>query len=149
MIPAPREVVWKALNDPVVLKDAISGCQELVRCSDTRFAARVTAKVGPVKAKFAGEVLLSELEAPASYVISGQGKGGAAGFAKGKARVHLMEQGAETLLVYAAEAQVGGKLAQVGSRLLQSTANKMADDFFQRFALYFEAQGKTAGSCND
>ncbi len=144
MISAPRGAVWRALNDPEVLKNAIAGCQELARHSETQFAAKVTAKVGPVKATFAGEVLLSELDAPESYVISGQGKGGAAGFAKGKARVQLLEQGAETLLIYAAEAQVGGKLAQVGSRLLQSTANKMADDFFRRFALFFEAQGEIA-----
>ena len=137
-IAAPRDAVWRALNDPDVLRTAITGCEELVKQSDTQYAAKVVAKVGPVKAKFSGEVLLSELNAPASYVITGKGKGGAAGFASGRAWVRLDEEGAATVLCYTAEAQVGGKLAQLGSRLLHSTANKMADEFFTKFAEHFD-----------
>ena len=135
LIPAPREVVWRALNDPEVLKASISGCQELIKTSDTEFTAKVTAKIGPVKARFAGDVVLSELNPLDSYVISGQGKGGAAGFAKGGAKVELSDKGGKTLLKYDVDAQVGGKLAQIGSRLVQSAAKKMADDFFSKFAV--------------
>lgn len=140
LIPAPRESVWTALNDPKILKASIAGCEELTKNSDTDFSAQVTAKVGPVKAKFAGAVTLSNLNPPESYVISGQGKGGVAGFAKGGATVNLVDQGEQTLLRYDVNAQVGGKLAQIGSRLIQSTAKKMADDFFKKFA----AQVKTS-----
>ncbi|MGI9464219.1 MAG: CoxG family protein, partial [Aestuariivirgaceae bacterium] len=132
--PAPREVVWAALNDPAILKQSIAGCTKLEKTSATEFAAKVTAKVGPVKANFAGDVKLSKLKPPRSYVISGQGKGGAAGFAKGGATVKLDEKDGQTLLTYDVDAQVGGKLAQIGSRLVQSTARKMADDFFKKFA---------------
>ncbi|MGI9463872.1 MAG: SRPBCC family protein, partial [Aestuariivirgaceae bacterium] len=134
LIPASREAVWAALNDPEILKQSIAGCTELNKKSDTEFDAKVTAKVGPVKANFAGNVKLSKLKPPVSYVISGQGKGGAAGFAKGGATVNLEEQDGQTLLRYDVDAQVGGKLAQIGSRLIQSTARKMADDFFKQFA---------------
>ena len=135
-IPAPREQVWKALNDPAILKQSITGCKELEKTSDTEFSAVVQAKVGPVKATFNGDVKLSNLKAPESYVLSGQGKGGVAGFAKGKATVKLEEAdgGAATLLSYDVDAQVGGKLAQIGSRLISSTAKKMANDFFKKFA---------------
>jgi carbon monoxide dehydrogenase subunit G len=132
-IPADRETVWKALNDPEVLKQCIPGCDSLEKTSDSSFEAKVTAKVGPVKAKFGGEVELSDMNPPVSYKISGQGKGGAAGFAKGGAEVNLEEDGDETILRYEVNATVGGKLAQIGSRLVDSTARKMADQFFGKF----------------
>lgn len=133
-IEAPREIVWKALNDVEVLRQCIPGCEEIEKTSDTSFAAKVRAKVGPVSARFAGEVTLSDLDPPNGYTISGEGKGGAAGFAKGGAKVHLTDDGTATLLSYEVDAQVGGKLAQIGSRLIDGTAKKMADDFFARFA---------------
>jgi carbon monoxide dehydrogenase subunit G len=133
-IPASRETVWKALNDPDVLKQCIPGCEELVKKSDTEYAAKVTAKVGPVKAKFGGNVTMSDLDPPNGYTISGEGSGGAAGFAKGGAKVALKQEGAETVLSYTVTATVGGKLAQIGSRLIDSTAKKMANDFFAKFA---------------
>jgi len=133
-IPADRETVWRALNDPDVLRSSIPGCDELDKVSDTEFAAKVTAKVGPVKAKFTGKVTLTDLDPPKGYRISGEGQGGAAGFAKGGATVTLEEDGADTVLKYEANAQVGGKLAQIGSRLIAGTAKKMADDFFGSFA---------------
>ena len=133
-IPAPRQRVWEALNDPEVLKAAIPGCDELVKKSDTELEARVTAKVGPVSAKFGGAVTLGDLNPPESYTISGQGSGGAAGFAKGGATVRLTEDGSDTILRYEAKAEVGGKLAQIGSRLIQGTARKMADEFFGKFS---------------
>jgi carbon monoxide dehydrogenase subunit G len=132
-IPAPREKVWAALNDPDVLRASIPGCQSLDKVSDNEFAARVVAKVGPVKSTFNGHVTLSNINAPESYTISGEGKGGAAGFAKGGADVRLKEDGGETLLNYNAKADVGGKLAQLGSRLIDGTAKKMADEFFANF----------------
>lgn len=133
-IPASRETVWKALNDPEVLKQCIPGCEELVKKSDTEYAAKVTTKVGPVKAKFGGNVTMSDLDPPNGYTISGEGSGGAAGFAKGGAKVALKQDGAATVLSYAVSATVGGKLAQIGSRLIDSTAKKMANDFFAKFA---------------
>lgn len=134
-IPAPRQVVWDALNDPEVLKASIPGCESLEQNeAGDAFDAKVRAKVGPVSARFAGSVTLSDINAPESYTISGEGKGGAAGFAKGGAKVKLTEDGAETLLSYDVDAKVGGKLAQLGSRLIDGTARKMADDFFARFS---------------
>ncbi len=133
-IEAPRKVVWRALNDPEVLRAAIPGCQELEKTADNAFTATVQAKVGPVKATFAGAVALTDIVAPESYRISGEGTGGAAGFARGGAWVKLAEDGDATLLTYQAEAQVGGKLAQIGSRLVQGTARKLASQFFDRFA---------------
>jgi hypothetical protein len=133
-IEAPRETVWQALNDVEVLRQCIPGVEEIEKTSDTSFTAKVRAKVGPVSARFAGEVTLSDLDPPNGYTISGEGKGGAAGFAKGGARVRLADDGAATLLSYDVDAQVGGKLAQIGSRLIDGTAKKMADDFFSRFA---------------
>lgn len=133
-IPAPREAVWQALNDPDILKQCIPGCDEIEKTSDTEFAAKVTAKVGPVKAKFNGAVTLSDIDPPNGYTISGEGAGGAAGFAKGGAEVKLREDGADTLLSYSVNATVGGKLAQIGSRLIDSTAKKMANEFFGKFA---------------
>jgi uncharacterized protein len=133
-IPAPREQVWAALNDPAILKASLPGCESLERVSDHEFTATVATKVGPVRAKFNGQVTLSDLQPPESYRISGEGKGGAAGFAKGGADVRLTEEGAAmTVLSYTARADVGGKLAQLGSRLIDATAKKMADDFFENF----------------
>lgn len=133
-IAAPRETVWQALNDPEILRQCIPGCEEIEKVSDTEFTAKAKVKVGPVSAKFAGRVQLSDLDPPNGYTITGEGQGGAAGFGKGGAKVALLEDGPDaTLLSYTAEAQVGGKLAQVGSRLVQGTAKKMADDFFAKF----------------
>lgn len=133
-IPADRERVWDALNDPQVLARCIPGCEELVRTSDTSFDAKMSAKVGPVKARFDTSIELSDINPPHSYTISGQGKGGPAGFGKGAAQVELEQQDEQTVLRYSAELQVGGKLAQIGSRLVGGTAKKIANDFFSRFA---------------
>ncbi|WP_150524896.1 SRPBCC family protein [Roseibium sediminis] len=133
-IPASRETVWQALNDPEVLKACIPGCESLEMTSPTEMTAAVTSKIGPVKAKFKGAVTLENINAPESYTIVGEGKGGVAGFAKGSADVSLAEDGSETVLTYTAKAQVGGKLAQLGSRLIDSTAKKMADEFFGKFS---------------
>jgi uncharacterized protein len=133
-IAAPRAKVWAALNDAEILRQAIPGCDEIEKTSDTSFTAKVTAKVGPVKASFGGKVTLSDMDPPNGYTISGEGSGGVAGFAKGGAKVALADDGAGTLLTYAVDAQVGGKLAQIGSRLIDGTARKMAEDFFGRFA---------------
>jgi hypothetical protein len=137
-INASRQQVWDALNDPEILKQSIPGCEEIEQSSPTQMAAKVTAKVGPVKAKFAGEVELSDLDPPNSYRISGEGKGGAAGFAKGGANVVLEEDGDGTILKYEVDAQVGGKLAQLGARLIDGTAKKMASQFFENFAAAVE-----------
>lgn len=134
-IPAPRERVWAGLNDPEILKQAIPGCQSIEKVSDTEFTAKVRTKVGPVSATFGGKVSLSDLDPPKAYVISGEGSGGVAGFAKGSAKVSLDEDGgAATVLHYEVQAHVGGKLAQIGSRLIDATSRKMAADFFSRFA---------------
>ena len=133
-IPASREAVWKALNDPEILKACIPGCESLEKTSETEMTAAVTSKIGPVKAKFKGAVTLENMNPPESYTIVGEGKGGVAGFAKGSADVRLAEEDGITILTYEAKAQVGGKLAQLGSRLIDSTAKKMADDFFTKFS---------------
>lgn len=133
-IPAGRLMVWEALNDPEVLKPCIEGCEHLERVSPTEFKATVKVKVGPVQARFIGTVTLTDLTAPAAYTIVGQGQGGVAGFVKGTARVTLIENGTETVLRYEAKAEVGGKLASVGNRLLQGVATRTADGFFARFA---------------
>jgi carbon monoxide dehydrogenase subunit G len=134
-IPAPRQAVWDALNDPEVLKQAIPGCQSLERSGENGFEATVKAKVGPVSATFKGQVELTDIDPPNGYRISGEGKGGAAGFAKGGATVSLSDlPDGGTKLAYAVDAQVGGKLAQIGSRLIDSTAKKMAGEFFSKFA---------------
>jgi len=133
-ISAPRQAVWDALNDPEILKQCIPGCEELTRTEEGGFEAKVTVKVGPVRAKFGGKVELSDIDPPNGYTISGQGTGGAAGFAKGGANVALAEDGGDTVLTYTVDASVGGKLAQIGSRLIDATAKKMADDFFSKFA---------------
>jgi carbon monoxide dehydrogenase subunit G len=143
-IAAPRSVVWEGLNDPEVLRRSIPGCDSLEKTSPTEMTASVTAKVGPVKATFGGQVTLSNLNPPESYTISGEGKGGAAGFAKGGADVKLVDDGDGTLLQYAVKANIGGKLAQLGARLIDGTAKKMADDFFTRFAAEMEQRAGAA-----
>lgn len=129
-IAAPREAVWAALNDPEVLKACIPGCQSLTMKSPNELEATVKIKIGPVSANFSGEVTLSNLNPPESYTISGEGKGGIAGFAKGGADVRLTEDGDGTILSYDVKAQIGGKLAQLGSRLIDSTSKKLATQFF-------------------
>jgi carbon monoxide dehydrogenase subunit G len=134
-IPAPRAIVWQALNDPAVLKDSIPGCEHIEKISDTEMTARVAVRIGPMNARFAGKVQLSDLDPPNGYTISGEGQGGVAGFAKGVATVRLAEDGpGATLMTYDVKAQVGGKMAQLGARLIDSTARSMADQFFDRFA---------------
>lgn len=134
LIAASRDAVWQALNDPAVLKECILGCDSLDQVSETEFNATVTAKFGPVKAKFKAVIELQDLNPPVSYRLVGEGKGGVAGFAKGGATVSLAEEGAaETRLSYDADMQVGGKLAQVGSRLVSGTTNKIVNEFFTRF----------------
>ena len=140
VIAAPRDEVWRALNDPEVLKACIPGCQEMEKTSDTSFAATVKQKVGPVNATFKGAVELSDIVEGESYRISGEGKGGAAGFAKGGAAVRLEDVEEGTKLTYDAEAKVGGKLAQLGSRLIDGFAKKMADQFFDRFKARLEPE---------
>jgi carbon monoxide dehydrogenase subunit G len=133
-ISAPLEKVWAALNDPAVLKESIPGCQSLEKKSDTELAATVVLKVGPIKATFNGEVTLKNLNPPHSYTIQGEGKGGIAGFAKGGADVKLTADGpGTTILKYEAKADVGGKIAQLGSRLITSTSKKLAGEFFSTF----------------
>ena len=132
-VPASRDKVWEALNDVDVLKLCIDGCEELNKDSDTEFSAKVTAKVGPVRAKFTGKVTLSDIDPPNGYTISGEGQGGVAGFAKGGAIVKLVAGDGATILHYEAKAEVGGKLASVGSRLVEGVAKKTADDFFSKF----------------
>ncbi len=133
-IQAPVAKVWQALNDAETLKACIPGCQSLEKKSDTEFAATVVLKIGPIKANFAGEVSLTNLDPPNSYTITGEGKGGIAGFAKGGADVSLAADGdAATVLTYQAKADVGGKIAQLGSRLITSTSKKLAGQFFSTF----------------
>jgi hypothetical protein len=129
----PRETVWEKLNDPVTLKACIPGCEQLDKLSDTEFQATAVARIGPVKATFKGRVTLSDLDPPNGYKISGQGEGGVAGFAKGGATVKLTPKDGGTLLTYDVEAQIGGKLAQLGQRLINGAAKKVADDFFGNF----------------
>ena len=133
-IPARQQQVWDALNDPAVLQACIVGCKQLEKLSDTEMFATVVATVGPISATFKGNVVLSDLDAPNGYTLTGQGQGGAAGFAKMAAKVALSEVQNETVLKYLASAEIGGKLASVGSRLVQTVAKKNADDFFAAFA---------------
>ena len=131
---APREAVWSKLNDPAVLKACIPGCEELEKTDVQGFRAVAKMKVGPVSARFKGKVTLSDLDPPNGYRISGECEGGVAGFAKGGAKVGLTEKDGGTLLSYHVEAQIGGKLAQLGQRLINGTAKKIADEFFANFA---------------
>ena len=140
IINAPKDRVYAALNDPDVLKQCIPGCEELIKHSDTELEAKVVLKVGPVKAKFGGNVTLNTDGAPDAFSLSGQGNGGAAGHAKGGADVTLTSDGDTTILKYTAKADIGGKLAQLGSRLIQSTAKKLAAKFFKSFADVMEEE---------
>jgi carbon monoxide dehydrogenase subunit G len=133
-IAAPRIKVFAALNDPAVLQACIPGCESLEKTSDTEMKAKVRMRIGPVSASFSGKVTLSDIDPPNGYRISGEGQGGAAGFAKGGAVVALREDAGETVLTYNVDAQVGGKIAQVGARLIDGTAKKLADEFFGKFA---------------
>ncbi len=133
-LPADRSTVWAMLNDPAVLKASIPGCQSLEKTSDATFAAVVKIKIGPVGASFKGKVQLSDIDPPNGYTISGEGEGGIAGFANGGAKVQLVEAPAGTVLKYDVQANVGGKIAQLGSRLIDGVAKKMADQFFANFA---------------
>jgi hypothetical protein len=133
-LPASREVVWAKLNDADVLKACIPGCEELEKTDEHSFRAVAKMKVGPVSARFKGKVSLSDLDPPNGYKISGEGEGGVAGFAKGGAQVKLADQDGGTLLSYDVEAQIGGKLAQLGQRLINGAAKKLADEFFANFA---------------
>jgi carbon monoxide dehydrogenase subunit G len=135
VIRAPRKTVWRGLNDPKILQQCIPGCETIKAASPTEMSAKVVLKVGPVKATFTGEVTLSDIKAPESYRISGKGQGGLAGFATGGASVKLTENSAiETLMDYDVDAQIGGKLAMLGSRLIDSTAKSLAEQFFTKFA---------------
>lgn len=133
-IPAPREKVWKGLIDPAVLQAAIPGCESLEKLSDTEMAMAAALKVGPIAARFAGKVHLLDLDPPNSYRLEGEGQGGVAGFARGGAAVKLADDGPDTILKYDVHAQVGGKIAQLGARLIDATARQYADIFFDRFA---------------
>jgi uncharacterized protein len=132
-INAPRAKVFSALNDPEILRQAIPGCEELAALSPTEFTATVAAKVGPLSTRFKGAVTLADIRAPESYTLSGEGKGGPAGFAKVRAQVHLAEDGATTVLSYSVKADIGGKLGQLGGSLVDRTAQKLAGEFFQKF----------------
>ncbi|MBB4260559.1 MULTISPECIES: carbon monoxide dehydrogenase subunit G [unclassified Bradyrhizobium] len=137
---APREQVWQALNDPLVLKECIPGCEELERTVDDEFIATAVIKVGPIKAKFKGKVRLFDIHPRVGYTIAGEGQGGIAGFAAGTAKVQLEDVPGGTLLSYYTEAKVGGKLAQLGARLIDSTAKKLAAQFFDEFRMQVERQ---------
>lgn len=138
-IAAPRDKVFAALNDPAVLQACIPGCESLDKVSDTEMKAKVRLRIGPVSASFAGKVTLSDIDPPNGYRISGEGQGGAAGFAKGGAVVALSDDAGATTLTYNVDAQVGGKIAQVGARLIDGTARKLADEFFGKFAMMVSA----------
>ncbi len=140
---ADRETVWRALNDPEILKQAIPGCESVEKLSDTEFTAKVVLKIGPMKATFSGKGTLGDLNPPNGYTISGEGQGGVAGFGKGSAKVELSDDAGQTVLRYTAAAQVGGKIAQLGARLIDATAKKLADQFFVKFAEV--VNGKPAG----
>lgn len=143
-IAAPREAVWRAVLDPDVLRRCIPGCKELEQNGEDAFSAKVQIKVGPVSATFSGTVEIADKDPPAQCRIVGQGNGGIAGFAKGEARVTLAADGAETVLTYVADAQIGGKLAALGGRLIQATARKLSDQFFSTFAAAVAVPSDTA-----
>jgi carbon monoxide dehydrogenase subunit G len=133
LVPAPQQKVWEALNDPQVLKACIPGCETIERSGDNEYIVAMVSRVGPVSAKFKGKLILSDVRPPDSYALSFEGQGGAAGFAKGGASVRLSPEGSSTRLAYDVKANVGGKLAQIGSRLIDAAAKKVADDFFRNF----------------
>ena len=141
IIRATRERVWQALNDPAVLVKCVPGCESIDKVSDTETHARMLAKIGPVRARFDGKITMSEIEVPAGCTLSFEGSGGAAGMAKGKSVVTLLEQPDGTCLRYTVQASVGGKLGQIGGRLIDASARKMADDFFRAFNEQLTPQG--------
>ena len=143
LVPAPQKTVWDSLNDPAVLKACVPGCESIERTGDNEYLVQMVARVGPVSAKFRGKLILSDIKPPTSYSITFEGQGGAAGFAKGGASVRLSAQGLMTKLSYDVKASVGGKLAQIGSRLVDAAAKKVADDFFRNFN---DKVGKGGGS---
>jgi carbon monoxide dehydrogenase subunit G len=147
-IPAPRDDVWRALNDPNILKQCIPGCESVEKLSDTEFSAKVVLKIGPMSAKFSGKGTLTNLDPPKGYTITGEGQGGVAGFGKGTADVRLDTDGSATVLHYKAAAQVGGKMAQLGARLIDSTTKKLADEFFGKFAQVVSPAAAADGSAN-
>lgn len=144
IIHAPRQRVWAALNDPTILSRCIPGCEEVSQISDTETQARVQLKIGPVRARFGGRILMSDIDAPSRCRLTFEGAGGAAGFAKGSSTVELTDSGAHTSLRYAVEASVGGKLGQIGGRLIDSSAKKMADEFFTAFDIALRDDGAAA-----
>jgi len=141
LIPAPIDVTWAALNEPAVLQACISGCESLERTADGAYSALVAVRIGPVSARFKGHLKLTDVQPPHSYTIHFDGQGGVAGFGKGAADVKLAPEGTQTRLAYAARAQVGGKLAQIGSRLVDAAARKIAEDFFKAFEAHLQAGG--------
>ena len=145
-IAATRQTVWEALNDPAILQASIPGCDKLEKLSDTEMQATAAVKVGPMSGRFSGKVHLADLDPPNGYTISGEGQGGVLGFAKGGAKVHLADDGSFTLLQYEVSAQVGGKLAQLGARLIDATAKQMADAFFDRFSAQVAAPAPTVAA---
>lgn len=145
ILPADKETVWKALNDPEVLKASIPGCETFEKKGETEYEAVATNRVGPVKARFKGNVQLTDLDPPNGYRITGEGNGGVAGFAKGGATVSLSEVEEGTKLSYEVEAQIGGKLAQIGQRLVNGAAKKMADQFFANFAKQLDPEAEAKG----
>jgi carbon monoxide dehydrogenase subunit G len=145
-LPTDRSTVWAMLNDPAVLKASIPGCQSLDKTSETTFAAVVKVKIGPMGASFKGKVQLSDIDAPNGYTISGEGEGGIAGFANGGAKVQLAEASGGTILKYDVQANVGGKIAQLGSRLIDGVAKKMADQFFANLATAAGAPNSAGGA---
>ena len=141
IVPIPQQKTWEALNDLSVLKASIPGCESIEQTGDNEFQVTMQAKIGPVSAKFKGKMTLSDIDPPNGYSIGFEGQGGVAGFAKGEARVALSADGAQTRLAYTANAQIGGKLAQIGSRLIDGAARKMADQFFTSFNRHVSATG--------
>ena len=133
LVPAPQQETWKALNDPEILKACIPGCESIERTAENEYAVLMVARVGPVSAKFKGKLSLSDIQPPSSYAMAFEGQGGPAGFAKGGAKVSLSAEGEQTRLRYEAKASIGGKLAQIGSRLIDAAAKKVSDDFFRSF----------------
>lgn len=149
LIPASQADTWKALNDPDFLKECVPGCEAIDRVAENEYAVAMTARVGPVSAKFKGKLLISDLKPPNSYAIAFEGQGGVAGFAKGSAQVALAPEGDATRLTFSAKANVGGKLAQIGSRLVDAAANKVANDFFTAFNERMSAMHGTAAAAHD
>jgi carbon monoxide dehydrogenase subunit G len=144
LVPASQQDTWTALNDPEVLKACVAGCESIERTTGDEYQVLMVARVGPVSAKFKGKLTLSDIKPPVSYSLSFEGQGGAAGFAKGSAQVRLAPEGEGTRLSYAVKANVGGKLAQIGSRLVDAAAKKVADDFFKSFNQRFSARAEPA-----